>query len=238
MYFCVYSNPYRNQTQVDFSKLPKAHIKAEEDGRMVGYARVSTNEQSLDMQIEALKKYGVDPKWIFTDEMSGRSMDRRGLRNALRIMRPGNILVVWKLDRLGRSLLGVLKTLEMLAGKQMEFQSITDRFDTTTPMGKAMMHIALVFAELERGMISERTKSGVRLAMERGVRFGRVPAMTPQRIAEYKRLVAENPDMTKRAIVKALQAREFKPPTISINSFYNWERRGRPGLDADEFEDL
>lgn len=205
---------------------------------MVGYARVSTDEQNLDMQIDALTKFGVDPKWIFTDIMSGKSMERPGLKNALRIMRPGNVLVVWKLDRMGRSLLGVLKTLEMLTGKQMEFKSITEAFDTTTPMGKAMMSIALVFAQLERDMISERTRNGVRRAMERGVKFGREPAMTPQRIAEYRRLMAESPDMSKRDIVKLLQAPEFCPPTISVNSFYNWERKGHPGLEVDEFDDL
>lgn len=218
--------------------MPKAHIKAEENGRMVGYARISTGEQSLEMQVDALHKYGVDPKWVFTDVMSGKSMERQGLKNALRIMRPGNILVVWKMDRLGRSLLGVLKTLEMLTEKQMEFRSITEAFDTTTPMGKAMMNIALVFAQLERDMISERTKNGVRLAMSRGVKFGREPAMTPQRIAEYKRLMLANPDMTKRDIVKVLQAPEFEPPTISINSFYNWQRSGMPGLEMHETDDL
>jgi len=190
------------------------------------------------MQIEALTKHGVDPDWIFTDEMSGKSMERPGLRNALKIMREGNILVVWKLDRLGRSLLGVLQTLEMLTGKGMEFRSITEAFDTTTPMGKAMMNIALIFAQLEREMISERTKTGVRLAMSRGVKFGRRPAMTPERIAEYKRLIAEDPTMSKRDIVKALQGKAFTPPTISMNSFYNWERNGRLGLNVAETDDL
>lgn len=213
-------------------------IAPEESGRLIGYARVSTQEQNLDMQCEALIRHGVDPKWVFTDEMSGKSMERPGLRNALRIMRPGNVLVVWKLDRLGRSLLGVLNTLEVLRDKRMEFRSLTEQFDTTTPMGAAMMQIALVFAQLERSMISERTKTGVRRAMERGVKFGRQPAMTPQRIAEYKRLMSETPDMTKRDIVKVLQSPEFEPPTISINSFYNWQRNGMPGLEMHETDDL
>lgn len=233
--FCVYSNAYRNEWQERISKLT---IKPEESGRLVGYARVSTQEQCLDMQRDALIKHGVDPKWIFSDEMSGKSMERPGLRNALRIMRPGNVLVVWKLDRLGRSLLGVLNTLEMLRGKQMEFRSLTEAFDTTTPIGDAMMKIALVFAQLERDMISERTKTGVRRAMERGVKFGREAAMTPLRIAEYKRLISLNPDMTKRDIVAALQSPEFTPPTISINSFYNWQRKGMPGLEQHETDDL
>lgn len=213
-------------------------MRDEEQGRMVGYARVSTQEQNLDMQVEALTRYGVHPDWIFTDEISGKSMKRPGLQNALRIMRPGNVLVVWKLDRLGRSLMGVLQTLEMLTGKGMEFRSITESFDTTTPMGKAMMNIALVFAQLEREMISERTKTGVRRAMDRGVKFGRQQAMTPARIDKYKQLIAGDPSISKRAIVKELQAPEFCPPTISINSLYNWEKRGKPGLDRDETDDL
>jgi len=202
-----------------------------EDGRLVGYARVSTDEQVLDMQITALTTHGVDPEWIWVEKMSGKTMKRPQLENAMKMMRPGNILVVWKLDRLGRSVLGVLNTLEALEQRGIGFRSLTENFDTTTSIGRAMLNMSAMFAQLERDMISERTKEGVHRAMANGVKFGRERAMTPARIARYKRLIVEHPGMTKKAIVKDLQSDRFNPPTISLGSFHNWFKAGCPGLE-------
>ena len=212
--------------------------ECKETGRLVGYARVSTEDQCLDTQINALTDHGVERDWIFVEKMSGKTMKRPQWEAALKVMRPGNVLVVWKLDRLGRSVLGVLNTLKALEDRGIGFRSITETFDTTTPLGRMGLTMAAMFAQLERDMISERTKTGVKRAMDNGVKFGRKRAMTPARIEHYKRLTNERPDMSKRDIVKALQADRFNPPTITHGSFYNWRKAGSPGLEEpSEFDD-
>ena len=216
----------------ELSQSDSEHFDNPESGRLVGYARVSTDEQKLDVQLNSLTAHGIDPEWIFVEKMSGKSMKRPQLEATLKIMRPGNILVVWKLDRLGRSILGVLNTLEALEKRGIGFRSITESFDTSTPVVRAMLAMAATFAQLERDMISERTKAGVHRAMANGVKFGRRRAMTPARIERYKRLIRESPNMTKKQIVRELQAPEFNPPTISHGSFYNWINDGMPGMAA------
>ncbi len=137
----------------------------------IGYARVSTEEQNLDMQVEALKRHGCEQ--IFEDNASGSDSGRNGLRDAIVAAKSGDIIVVWKLDRLSRSLKHILEIFEYLEEAKVNLVSIMDAIDTTSAMGRAMFQIAGVFAELERGMIIERTNAGLRSARARGVKLGR-----------------------------------------------------------------
>jgi DNA invertase Pin-like site-specific DNA recombinase len=116
---------------------------------LIGYARVSKTEQNLDLQIDALKAAGCDPRRIFTDKQSGAKWDRRGLDAALSHLREGDTLVVWKMDRLGRTVLQSVQFLNSLHKERIEFRSLTEGIDTNTPMGKFYFHMAAALAELE-----------------------------------------------------------------------------------------
>jgi DNA invertase Pin-like site-specific DNA recombinase len=161
--------------------------------RLYGYARVSTEDQDLTLQRDALERYGVDPEWIYEEKASGGSMNRKVLARLLRSMRSEDTLVVWKLDRLGRSLSGVLEVLAQIESDGIHFVSVTESFDTSSPLGKAMLQICLVFAEMERNMISERTKAGMAIRKAQGVRFGAKHMImdSPKRMAFLRQLEAE-----------------------------------------------
>ena len=139
----------------------------------IGYARVSTNTQDLDLQIQELKKAGCVK--IFSESMSGKDNNRTELLNMLNELRTKDVLVVYKIDRIARSLKGLIEIVELLKNKDVDIVSLDlgDRVDTTSPMGKAFFQIAGVFAELERGMINSRTKAGIEKAKLAGVKFGR-----------------------------------------------------------------
>ncbi|KAF0674468.1 recombinase family protein [Profundibacterium mesophilum] len=152
-------------------------------GRKIGYARVSTADQNPDMQIAALKAYGVSEDLIFVDRASGGTMNRPMFIRALKTAQhPGTEFVVWKLDRMGRTLEGIIEVLNLLESRDVKFFSLTERVDMTTPMGKAMLQMMAVVAELERNLIVERTKAGIARARERGEKGGRPVAMTPARV--------------------------------------------------------
>lgn len=139
-----------------------------------GYARVSTDDQELTLQLSALERYGVDA--VFSEHASGKSIVRRKqLALVIKIMRRGDVLVVWKLDRLGRNLLEILELVEQLNRDGIMLVSLTENVDTTSAMGRAFFQIAMVFAELERSMISERTRAGMAAARAAGKTFGRKP---------------------------------------------------------------
>lgn len=138
-----------------------------------GYARVSTEDQNLDMQIDALLKYGVERDRILTDQASGKStIGRPGFVNAMKAMRPGAGLVVWKLDRLGRNLSELIQTAELLRKREARLISLTEHFDTDTAFGKMAFHMIGMFAQFERDMISERTKAGLAARRARGAKLG------------------------------------------------------------------
>lgn len=149
---------------------------------MYGYARVSTDDQRLDLQLDALARYGVERDRIFTDEaVSGAKIaGRPGLKAAFKALRPGAKLVVWKIDRLGRNLSELIQTADLVRQKGAELVSLTESIDTSTAFGKAMYHMIGVFAQLERDMIAERTKAGIAAAKERGKVLGRRSPITPQ----------------------------------------------------------
>lgn len=211
----------------------------EDPPRRIGYARVSTNDQNPDMQIAALKAYGVPPEHIFVDKASGGKANRPHFIRALKYAkRAGSEFVVWKLDRLGRSLIGVLDTLKLLEDNKVALISLTERFDTTGPIGKAMVRLLAVFAELERDLIRERTVAGIKRKRERGEVHGRPIVMTPERDAEAKRLLAEG--LTGPEVLRRMQA--MPGPNVSRSAFYKWHRENnatyRKAVVVDESDDL
>lgn len=190
--------------------------------RKIGYARVSTADQNPDMQIEALKRYGVPAELIFVDKASGGTDKRPAFIRAMKTAQhAGSEFVVWKLDRLGRTLKGVLDTMELLAGREIQFVSLTERIDTGGPMGKAMIRLLAVFAELERDLIRERTVAGMKRAKERGEPHGRAKVMTPEREKEAARLLSEG--------VRGNEVwRKLEPlpgPPISRAAYYVWQKK-------------
>src|SRR5215475_12738371 len=155
-----------------------------------GYARVSTDEQNTALQLSALKKAGC--KTIFTDEgISGATTKRPALTRCLKKLRSGDTLIVWKLDRLGRSLRDLITMLDELRAQGVKFRSLTEHIDTETAAGRAMWQMIGVLAELERSLIAERTRAGVKAAKARGVQFGRKPKLTPQQRAHARELRAQ-----------------------------------------------
>jgi DNA invertase Pin-like site-specific DNA recombinase len=146
----------------------------------IGYARVSTDQQETKAQEAELLKYGCPKEKIFTDTISGASNNKPELTKALEQLREGDELVVWKLDRLSRSLQNLLFIMEKIKGAKSTFTSLTERLDTKGPAGEAMMQMIGVFAQFERNLISERTKLGLRQAIVAGKRVGRPPALNPE----------------------------------------------------------
>ncbi|AFK05724.1 Resolvase domain-containing protein (plasmid) [Emticicia oligotrophica DSM 17448] len=153
----------------------------------IGYARVSTKEQVLDLQIDALTKDGCE--MIFKETASGAKTERPELQKLLSHLRKGDIVVVYKLDRLGRSLKHLLEVVAELNQKEVGIRSINDAIDTTTPQGRLFFNISASFAEFERELIRERTKSGLEAARARGRKGGRRQGMTKG--AEQKAILAE-----------------------------------------------
>ena len=155
--------------------------------RAVGYARVSTADQRLDMQMDALKAAGVDV--VYSDVASGARADRSGLARALAAVRGGDVLTVWKLDRLGRSVFQLAGFLDELRERGVEFKSLTEGIDTTTTMGRLVFHILGALAEMERENIRERVKAGMQAKKARGGRIGRKPVMDEGRVAGALRML-------------------------------------------------
>jgi DNA invertase Pin-like site-specific DNA recombinase len=158
---------------------------------LVGYARVSTQDQHLDLQKDALLKAGCEK--IFHDVASGAKTSRPGLDDALAYMREGDTLVVWKLDRLGRSLRHLIDVVNDLNERNIGFRSLQESIDTTTPGGKLIFHVFGALAEFERELIRERTFAGLHAARARGRLGGRPKALDEKKIAMVKALM-ENPD--------------------------------------------
>jgi DNA invertase Pin-like site-specific DNA recombinase len=157
--------------------------------KLVGYARVSTVEQNLDMQITALQAAGCTE--IFTDQgLSGADFQRPGLLTALKKVKRGDMLVVWRLDRLGRSLVDLIQTVNGLSKRGCDFRSLTESIDTSSSGGRLLFHVMAAMAEFERAIISERTKAGMEAARARGSRLGRRRSLTTEQ-TEASRLAIE-----------------------------------------------
>jgi len=164
-----------------------------------GYARVSTQEQETHTQIDALRKAGVD--FVFEEKRSGADIKRPELEKALSLLKGGDTLVVYKLDRVARSLRHFLKILDRINAQGAQFKSLTETIDTSTAAGRMMMQIVAAFAEFELEMIRERTKAGLHAAMRRGSKPGRPRAMTPAEESEAVRLVLTR-EATKSAVAR------------------------------------
>src|SRR6202521_2629113 len=152
---------------------------------LVGYMRVSSDgdRQVLDLQRDALLAVGMDERHLFEDRASGSRGDRAGLAKALAFLQPGDCLVVWKLDRLGRSLPHLLSTVTDLKERGIAFRSLTEQMDTTTPQGEFLFHVFGALAQFERSLTQERVKAGLAAARRRGRRGGRPAAIDAEKLA-------------------------------------------------------
>ena len=166
---------------------------------LIGYARVSTGDQNLDLQKNALIR--AECELVFEDTASGKNARRPGLKRALRRLRAGDVLVVWKLDRLGRSMRHLVVLVEELRERGINFRSLTDSIDTSTPMGRFFFHVMGALAEMERELIVERTKAGLEAARAQGRIGGRRPKLTPEQWEQAGRLIAAGIPRQKVAII-------------------------------------
>lgn len=221
-----------------------------QDRFLIGYARVSTEDQDLRLQIAALTKYGVPRDQIVEEKASGGTMGRKGIQRILKSLRKGDRVVVWKLDRLGRSLKGVIETIEKIEAAGADLVSITESIDTTSAMGRFFFHIIAAMAELERGMISERTTAGIasaRLA-DPDKHWGRKNYITkyPKRIAHVQKLYDAGDfsltprdeegfvmhGMTARELTAEINKADPKAPEITNpETIRRWLRHGCDGLE-------
>ena len=155
----------------------------------IGYCRISTDNQNPDLQLTALKRAGC--RKIFTDKATGANVKRPELEKCLKALTSGDVLIVWKLDRLGRSLHDLIGLLDDLKARGVAFRSLTEAIDTATPTGRAMWQMVGILAELERSLIQERTKAGRAAAVARGVKLGRKPKLSPQQVAHARKLLEQ-----------------------------------------------
>lgn len=168
---------------------------------LVGYARVSTLDQNPQLQIGALSVAGCEK--IYSEKASTRSQRRPALEDALAYLRAGDTLVVWKLDRLARSLSQLIQTIDELHAADIGFHSLTEQLDTTTPAGRALFQISGAFAEFERSIIQERTRAGLDAARAAGKTLGRPSKLDPAKLKAAKAMLRD-PDLTIREIAQQL----------------------------------
>lgn len=174
----------------------------------IGYARISTQEQNLDLQQDALKKAGCEK--IIIDKASGKNSQREGLSQLKTMLRAGDILIVWRLDRLGRSLKDLIEWMNYLDKEQVGFESLQEAINTTTPTGKLIFHIFGALAEFERNLILERTKAGLAAARARGRLGGRRKALS----LEKRRMVYELYQSKQYPIKNICAMFEISKPTL------------------------
>jgi DNA invertase Pin-like site-specific DNA recombinase len=176
----------------------------------IGYARVSTQDQRLDVQHEALTRAGCVR--IFEDTASGRAVARPGLQRALDVLREGDTLVVWKLDRLGRSVKQLVDLVSGFEEQGIHFVSLTDSIDTSTPAGRFFFHVMASLAEMERELTVERTRAGLATARERGRTGGRRRVMTDGKVEAARQLLASG--LPPREVASNLG--------VSVATLYRW----------------
>lgn len=181
---------------------------------LVGYARVSTQDQKLELQRDALKE--VQCERVFEDKASGAKAARPGLTEALTFMRPGDTLVIWKLSRLGRSMKQLIETVQAMQDKGIELKSLNESIDSRTPTGKLLFHIVAAFAQFERDNMIENTKAGLEAARARGKKGGRKPALEGKKLAQALVLRAD-PTLSIDDICKTLG--------ISRATFYRYTNK-------------
>ncbi len=176
---------------------------------LIGYARVSTTDQELRLQLDALTAAGCEK--VFTDKASGVKANRTGLTEALAFAREGDSLVVWKLDRLGRSMKGLIDLAAELEQRKVDLRSITDGIDTSGAAGRFFFHVLAAMATMERELIQERTRAGLQAAKRAGTRLGRPSVMTPQKLRAARKLLAD----------EAMDAKEVAATVgVSVGTLY------------------
>lgn len=174
----------------------------------IGYIRVSTDEQLTHLQEDALNEYGCEKLYI--DKISGKGTKRPKLEMLLDALRPGDVLVVWRLDRLGRSLKDLLGLMESFKKQGVQFVSLQENIDTTNAMGELVFHLFASIAQFERQLISERTKAGIKAARARGRKGGRKPVLTKKQ-AQLAHSMLNDPSVTKVDVAKHF---EVSRPTL------------------------
>ncbi len=177
---------------------------------LIGYARVSTQDQNLALQRDALRKARCEK--IYEDSLSAVRLERPGLTQALDALRAGDSLVVWKLDRLGRSVKSLIDLVGELSRRDIEFKSLTDSIDTATPAGRFFFHVMASLAQMERELIVERTRAGLQAARNHGRTGGRKRRMTESKIAAAKRLLAGG--VSPKEVARNLG--------VSVPTLYRW----------------
>src|SRR5215472_8898943 len=189
-------------------------------GRMVGYARVSTSDQDVSLQWEALRRAGCQEPLIFCDTASGAQTVRPGLETCLQVLAPGDLLVVWRLDRLGRSMAHLVTLIEGLLQRQVGFRSLSDgAIDTTTASGQLMFHIFSALAQFERRVIQERTQAGLAVARARGKKGGRIPRRAEEPRVRMAYTMSVDQSLSVQDICRVLR--------ISQATFYRYVALGR-----------
>ena len=183
--------------------------------KLIGYARVSKGEQDVQLQMDALKQAGCDEDYIFVDKVSGARTDRPGLDACLTMLEPGDTLMVWRLDRLGRSMSHLVTMVEELLSKKIGFRSLCDgAIDTTTASGELVFNIFSALAQFERRLIQERTQAGLAVARARGRKGGRRPISPDDPRFKTAKLMHKNRDISINQICETLK--------ISRPTFYRY----------------
>lgn len=180
---------------------------------IIGYARVSTQDQNADLQLDALNAAGCEE--VFNESLTGKHRDRPILSQCLRTLRAGDVLVVWKLDRLARSLKDLVEIIDDLQKRSIGFKSLTESIDTTNSAGKLIFHIFGALAEFEHSLIVERTKAGLAAARARGRKGGRKPALSDSDIKKAAAMLSD-PKITKAEV-----AAHFKVSRTTLNAALN-----------------
>jgi DNA invertase Pin-like site-specific DNA recombinase len=183
----------------------------------IGYARVSTKDQNLDLQLDSLKKAGCTDTYIYKEEISGATRERPQLQKLLEQIREGDVVVIWKLDRLGRSLADLVHLVNEIQNRGAGLFSLHDNIDTTTPQGKLTFHIFAAIAEFEREIIRERTNAGLASARARGRTGGRPPGLSPE--AKIKAAAASSLYQQKKSVAEICNTL-----SISKKTFYKYIR--------------
>ncbi len=200
---CIAKNPYRILCKQKVGFIEGAVM-------IIGYARVSTSEQDTSVQMDALKDSGCER--IYEENRSGKNRERPELTRCLDTLRSGDVLIVWRLDRLGRSLKDLVEIVSDLESKGVGFQSLNESIDTTSPSGKLIFHVFAALSEFERSLIQERTKAGVAAARARGRKGGRPKKLSADQIRKARAMLSD-PLMTKAEV-----ARHFGVSRVTLNS--------------------
>jgi len=187
---------------------------------LVGYQRVSTDDQELALQRDALTGAGVEANHIYEDRRSGATSDRPGLTACMKALRPGDVLVVWRLDRLARSLRDLIRIADELEERNVGLRSLQEQIDTTTAAGRLFFHLMGALAEFERNLIRERTMAGLEAARKRGRKPGRKRKLSPKQIQIAEALLKDG-NLTVREIAEQLR--------VSSATFYRYFPGGRAG---------